>query len=162
MTSYLQLCSIVTLITCFSFSLHASCITLESVPTPNLVVSEDGNEVLMAEKSRFKAMVDRDLVTLDQVISEDLVYIHSNGSIDTKESYIAAIEDGSRAYNDITMKDAQVRTYGEVGIINAKCTYHRTTPEGRADNLSLFYTSVYAKIDGRWQHVSWQSFKMTE
>jgi ketosteroid isomerase-like protein len=135
---------------------------LDSVPIPILVVLDDGNEVLMAEKSRFKAMVEKDLVTLDQVIHEDLVYIHSNGSVDTKASYIAAIKDGSRAYNDITMEDAKVRTYGVVGIINAKCTYHRTTPEGRADNLTLYYTSVYAKIDGRWQQVSWQSFKVTE
>jgi ketosteroid isomerase-like protein len=160
MKSSIQLFSLIAMVLLFAVSSQALEITLW--PIVKSVSSDEDNAVIMAEKSRFKAMVEKDLVTLDQVIHDDLVYIHSNGSVDTKESYIAAIKDGSRAYDDITMEDAKVRTYGDVGIINAKCTYHRSTPEGRANNLTLFYTSVYAKIDGRWQHVSWQSFKVTE
>ena len=118
------------------------------------------DSVLQAEKTRFKAMVDEDLAMLDQVISEDLVYIHSNGSVDTKATYIGAISDGSRSYDDITIDNPRVRVYGDVGIINASCTYHRTSSEGRPNNLTLRYTSVYARLDGRWQHVSWQSFKV--
>ncbi len=127
-----------------------------------IIYVSDEDQVLQAEKSRFKAMVDGDHHALDQIIHPDLVYIHSNGEVDTKETFINAIRDGSRKYDDITMDETQVRVYGEVGIINAKCTYHRTTPEGRANNLSLFYTSVYAMIEGRWQHVSWQSYRLTE
>jgi ketosteroid isomerase-like protein len=127
-----------------------------------IIYISDEDQVLQAEKSRFKAMVDGDHHSLDQIIHPDLVYIHSNGEVDTKETFISGIRDGSRKYDDITMEESQVRVYGEVGIINAKCTYHRTTPEGRANNLSLFYTSVYARIEGRWQHVSWQSYRLTE
>lgn len=122
----------------------------------------DEDQVLQAEKSRFKAMVDGDHQSLEQIIHPDLVYIHSNGEVDTKETFISGIRDGSRKYDDITMDESQVRVYGEVGIINSKCTYHRTTPEGRANNLSLFYTSVYAMIEGRWQHVSWQSYRLPD
>lgn len=118
------------------------------------------DSVLQAERTRFKAMVDKDLAMLDQVISEDLVYIHSNGSVDTKATYIGPISDGSRSYDDITIDSPRVRVYGDVGIINASCTYHRTSSEGRPNNLTLRYTSVYARLDGRWQHVSWQSFKV--
>lgn len=119
-----------------------------------------GDSVLQAERNRFRAMVERDFDILDNLIGEDLVYIHSNGSSDTKESFIGAITDGSRLYDDITISDPKVRVYGSVGIINATCTYHRTSSEGRPNNLTLRYTSVYAKIDQRWQHVSWQSFKV--
>ena len=135
-----------------------------SVTSPLDITSPRDAEdpVLQAEKTRFKAMVDKDFATLDQVISEDLVYIHSNGNVDTKESFMAPLKDGSRSYDDITIKDPKVRMYGDVGIVNATCTYHRTTAEGRANNLSLLYTSVYAKIDDRWQHVSWQSYKVVE
>ncbi|NND35456.1 MAG: nuclear transport factor 2 family protein [Saprospiraceae bacterium] len=130
-----------------------------AIPNP---ISVDEGAVIQAEKSRFKAMVEKDFDALDKVIHNDLVYIHSNGSIDTKDSFIAPLKDGSRSYDDITIDDPKVRVYGEVGIINATCTYHRTTPEGRANNLTLLYTSVYAHVDDRWQHVSWQSFKVVE
>ncbi len=130
--------------------------------TPSDTNVSDEDEVLQTEKSRFKAMVDGDHHALEQIIHPDLVYIHSNGEVDTKETFISGIRDGSRKYDNITIDESQVRVYGEVGIINAKCTYHRTTPEGRPNNLSLFYTSVYAMIEGRWQHVSWQSYRLTE
>ncbi len=118
--------------------------------------------VLDAERTRFAAMVAKDFAILDHVIHEDLYYIHSNGSVDTKQSFINALKDGKRFYDDITIDESQVRTYGKVGIINAKCTYHRTSRKGQKNNLRLHYTSVYAKEKGRWQHVSWQSFKITD
>lgn len=119
-------------------------------------------EVLAAEKFRFSAMVVKDFSALDQIIHEDLYYIHSNGSVDTKATFIGALKDGNRYYDDITIDESNVRVYGDVGIINAKCTYHRTNDQGEKNNLRLHYTSVYAKLDGRWQHVSWQSFKILE
>lgn len=124
--------------------------------------STANKEVLAAEKSRFAAMVAKDFVALDQIIHEDLYYIHSNGSVDTKATFIGALKDGNRHYDDITIDQSSVRVYGEVGIINAKCTYHRTDDQGEKNNLRLHYTSVYAKLDGRWQHVSWQSFKIAK
>ena len=132
------------------------------IPCEIAVIQAAEDPVLQAEKTRFKAMVDKDFEVLDQVISEDLVYIHSNGSVDTKASFIMPLKEGTRSYDDITIDDPKVRVYGDVGIINATCTYHRQTAEGRPNNLTLRYTSVYAKIDGRWQHVSWQSFKVVE
>ncbi len=122
----------------------------------------DPESVLEAEKMRFRAMVERDFSALDQVIHEDLVYVHSNGSTDTKASFIGAIETGTRSYDNITIEDPKVRVYGDVGILNATCTYHRKAEDGTSNNLSLYYTSVYAWLDGRWQHVSWQSFRLSQ
>ncbi len=117
-------------------------------------------DVLQTEKARFAAMVVKNFEVLDKLISEDLYYIHSNGNIDTKKTFIEAIKNGSRSYDDITIEEPMVRIYGEVGIINAKCIYHRVDDEGKNNNLKLHYTSVYALLEGRWQHISWQSYKV--
>jgi hypothetical protein len=94
---------------------------------------------------------------LEKLLSDDLYYIHSNGSVDTKESFINSIKTGERYYDNIEIEDILVRIYGNTGIINGVCTYYRTD----ASNLKLRYTNVYVK-DKRagWQMVSWQSFKM--
>ena len=126
------------------------------------ILSVEQQEVLGVEKMRFKAMVEKDLNTLKDIIHDDLVYIHSNGSTDTKASFIEAIEMGKRFYEDITIRKEKIRIYGITGIINAQCTYHRTMPDGKPNNLSLYYTSVYVRNDGHWKHVSWQSFRLPD
>ena len=47
--------------------------------------------VLNAESARFEAMIRRDTVQLRQVLSDDLVYIHSNGLVETKMEHISSI-----------------------------------------------------------------------
>lgn len=116
--------------------------------------------ILELEQSRFNAMAEGNIELLDQIISDDLYYIHSNGNVDTKESFIGAIKDGTQSYDEIEINEAKTRIYGDAAIINGICTYHRRNPDGTPNNLQLKYTNVYAKIDNDWKMVSWQSFRM--
>jgi ketosteroid isomerase-like protein len=132
------------------FSIHSS-----------VAQSAARQQVLEAEKERFAAQVSKDYARLDKLISEDLYYIHSNGSVDTKSTFIGGIKDGSRSYEDITMEDTKVRVYhGRTAVINGLCTYLRTGENGQPNNLHLHYTSVYVKQGKQWQMVSWQSFRI--
>ncbi|MEN9703227.1 MAG: hypothetical protein RLZZ209_653, partial [Bacteroidota bacterium] len=47
-----------------------------------------------AELNRFKVMVAKDLTGLQAVLHKDLVYFHSSGQQDSKETYIASIASG--------------------------------------------------------------------
>jgi len=123
-------------------------------------VVEEGRSIINTELKRFDAMVEKDFQALDELINKELYYLHSNGNVDTKESFIAALQDGSRSYDSISMDTSNARIYGTVGIINGKCTYYRTDENGKENNLRLHYTSVYAHLDDRWQHVSWQSYRL--
>ena len=117
--------------------------------------------VLAVEKSRFEAMVKKDFDKLDLLISEDLCYVHSNGNIDTKASFIGAIRAGSSSYDDITVEKADIRIYENTAIINGECTFHRKKEDGSPNNTQLRYTNVYVKQHGAWQMVTWQSFKIS-
>jgi ketosteroid isomerase-like protein len=118
-------------------------------------------EVTAAETARFQAMVDKDFATLERLIGDDLHYIHSDGSTDTKEQFIGAIREGVRWYDDITIEELKVRVYGgETAVLNGRATFHRQGPDGEPANLSLYYTDVYVKRGGEWQMVSWQSLRL--
>nr|WKN39003.1 nuclear transport factor 2 family protein [Tunicatimonas sp. TK19036] len=119
------------------------------------------SSILALEKSRFDAMVRKDINKLNSLISDDLCYVHSNGKVDTKESFIGAIEAGSSSYDDITVEKANVRIYENTAIINGECTYHRKKEDGSPDNVQLRYTNVYVKQNGEWQMVSWQSYRIS-
>ena len=129
-------------------------------PTGIKIVAEEGRSIINTELKRFEAIVEKDYQALDELINKELYYLHSNGNVDTKETFIAAIQDGSRSYDSISMDTCNARIYGTVGIINGKCTYYRKDKNGKENNLRLHYTSVYAHLDDRWQHVSWQSYRM--
>ncbi|CAN5916221.1 hypothetical protein BH24BAC1_BH24BAC1_19520 [soil metagenome] len=128
---------------------------------PVLAQTAAEREVMDTEKKRFQAMVDRDFAVLEEVIDSDLYYIHSNGSTDTKETFIGGFRDGSRSYENITIQDLKARIYNKkTAILNSTCTYHRTGEDGQPNNLRLLYTNVYVKRNGKWQMVTWQSHRL--
>ena len=58
------------------------------------VFAEDSRvrEVLAADDARIAAMVAADSRALDPLLSEDLEYSHSTGSVDTKETLLGLIK----------------------------------------------------------------------
>lgn len=122
--------------------------------------SADEKAVVAAEKARFEAQVSKNIDVLNQLLADDLVYVHSSGNVDTKQSYIQSIKEGNSTYNSIDVQEQKVRLYGKTAIINGICYIKRPAVDGKNNDLKLRYTDVYVKKGGRWQMVTWQSFRM--
>lgn len=115
--------------------------------------------VIDTERQRFDAQVKQDYDVLDRVLANDLVYAHSNGKFDTKESYIQSIRDGKSIYDSIDILEQKVRIYGNTAIINGKILI-KATNNGETINTNLRYTDVYVRKGKQWQLVTWQSLKV--
>src|SRR3954464_15790315 len=50
------------------------------------------------EDRRYAAMVDADLDTLDDLLSDDVIYTHSDASVDTKKSYLDMLRSEELVY----------------------------------------------------------------
>ena len=114
-------------------------------------------EVLAADAERVRALLANDFAALEALLGDDLAYVHSNGMLDTKGSYINSLRSGASRYLTMDMSDVSVRTFGEdVAVINAK---FEATVQVRSGvvNPKPRVLIVYAKRDGRWQMVAWQS-----
>ncbi len=122
--------------------------------------SADEQAVVTAEKQRFAAQVSRDYDALGQLLADDLVYTHSNGNTDNKQAYIQSIRDGKSVYEQIDVTEQKVRLYGDVAFINGVCLIKLTT-NGASTNLKLKYTDAYARRNGKWQLITWQSLRLT-
>ena len=127
--------------------------------TAPLPESDAEKVVLETEKQRFEAQVKKDYAMLDRVLADDLVYNHSNGNTDTKQSYIQSIRDGKSKYDSIESQEQEVRVYGNTAIINGKCLI-KATNNGETINTTLKYTDVYVRKGNQWQMVTWQSLKV--
>ncbi len=113
-----------------------------------------------AELARFKVMVSKDRAGLEAVMHKDLVYFHSSGVADTKDSYIESIFNGKSNYLSISSSEMLTRVYGTTGINTGIVNIINLNAEGKDTPLKLRFTDVFVFEDGRWQMVSWQSTKL--
>ena len=112
--------------------------------------------VKSAELSRFQANVDADSKALSQLLDDNLEYVHSNGDLDTKSSFIEALVSGKRDYVAITPDIQSVRVVGDAAIIRGTAQVTVST-NGESRNLSIGYTDVWLWKDKRWQMTAWRS-----
>jgi hypothetical protein len=112
-----------------------------------------------AEAARFQANVDADAKVLGQVLDDALEYVHSNGDIDSKASFIESLTSGRRDYVATTFDIQGVRILGDVAIVRgtAKVT---VADNGQSRDLDLGYTDVWVWKDKRWQMTAWRSARM--
>lgn len=116
--------------------------------------------VRQLEKRRFEAQQTKDANALREILADDLVYTHSNGLQDGKASFIESITSGRQVYQSTEISGDTVRFYGsDLAIVTGQM---KTTAvvNGQTNNLRLRYTDVYARRNGRWQMVAWQSARL--
>jgi uncharacterized protein (TIGR02246 family) len=122
-----------------------------------LTAAQVEQEVLAADGERVRALLANDFEALEALLAADLTYVHSNGMLDTKASYIQSLRSGVSRYLTMDMSDVSVRALGEdVAVINAKFDA-RVLVRGNEVNPKPRVLIVYARRDGRWQMVAWQS-----
>jgi hypothetical protein len=130
-------------------------VTMMSAPC---FTKDSGRETALkaAELARFKANVDADAKALGLLLADDLDYVHSNGDIDTKKSFIESLTSGRRDYVSMSGDIQKVRIFGDVAIIRglAKVT---VATDGKSQDLEIGYTDTWIWKDDRWQMTAWHS-----
>ena len=129
--------------------------------TTEVAMSADERAVSAIERQRFDAQVSKNVAVLERVLANDLIYTHSSGNRDTKQSYIQSIRDGKSNYESIDVQEQTVRVYGNSAVINGVCLVKMNNNNTPTD-LKLRYTDVYVKKGGQWQMVAWQSLRLTQ
>ncbi len=115
-----------------------------------------GNEALAAEDQRYAAQLQQDFDALDRLLADDLVYIHSNALVDSKQSFIESLRSGSVKYLSMKRSDVRVRTFGCVAVITGLANYD-VHFNGKDLSVELRFHSLWTRRDGRLQFGSWQS-----
>ena len=116
----------------------------------------DTASVLKLERTRYQAMVSNDVVLLERLLSDRLVYTHSSGRRDSKDSYLAALRNHTVTYRGINQSvDGVERVHGVViisGSVEGSVISRNTSRR-----LSLVTTSVWADDGGSWRLVAFHS-----
>ncbi len=108
---------------------------------------------------RFALMVEGDTAALAGLLAEDLVYVHSSGAAESKAEFLEAIASGRMRYRAIADREAAVRTYGDAALVGGLVDV-QVTVGGQDAAPTLRYLAAYARQDGAWRLVAWQSTRV--
>ena len=62
------------------------------------MIDQSVDAVLAREDRRFQAMIENDQATLDELIADDLRFVHSNGLVEDKAEFLRKLATGDRRY----------------------------------------------------------------
>jgi ketosteroid isomerase-like protein len=115
-------------------------------------------EIEALEERRWKAQLDADLDTLEELLADELSYTHSNGVVDTKRSYIDAIDTKIFDYRRADRSDVAVSVLGDTAMVTGRVAMHVVANKGeRSVDLDSRYSAIWIRRDGNWRFLCWQS-----
>ena len=116
--------------------------------------------VTAADDARVAAMLAPTREKLAAVLSPDLRYAHSNGQVDTRESLIASLTDGSAFYSKYAYQERRF-TFPAPGLALMAGRFDvKAVVKGNAAESTISYLAVWRLEEGAWKFLAWQSCKV--
>ena len=109
------------------------------------------------ERERFRAMVDGDGQSLDELLADNLSYVHTNGKRETKQQFIDGITGGRRRYRQIEVQTQDVLPVGrETCVVTGRALIEMEANNG-ALLFPIAYTAIHTQEEGQWRLIAWQA-----
>ena len=87
------------------------------------------------------------------LFADELVFVHLNGHISSKQEWIAELRAKRFVYNTIDIKEAAAKVYGSTAVLVGRATF-KVTVNGSKGTYNLVYTEVYTRKKGQWKLVN--------
>lgn len=126
---------------------------------PSLAIADAREDVLAADARRFAAMVGGDLATLEGLLTEDLIYTHSNGLVETRAQLLESLRSGKLRYLAAERSGETVRLHGDTAIVTGQADL-KVSAQERELTLTVRFTEVWVKSGGGWKLAAWQSTRI--
>jgi hypothetical protein len=105
--------------------------------------------VLDLSKNKFGWMVRMQYDSLQAVLDDQLMFVHSNGWTETAHEFVEDIKTGKLKYVNIEVLESSARMYSGTAIVLGKGKF-TVELEGKPLTINLYYTEVYILKSGKW------------
>ena len=107
------------------------------------------------EHRRWQAMIESDLPVLEELLHPNLRYTHSTAVVDSKESYIKAIQEGVFDYRNIETSDVEIQLFGQLALIIGSANI-TVLARGKEFVLNSRYTCMWMQEEN-WRFLAWHN-----
>ena len=101
-------------------------------------------------------MLAKDVKRLERLLDEQLVYVHSSGVADSKQSYLTGLREGVWEYQRIARTEQSANVSGDAALVFNRLAISIKVrgAQKELDNRAL---AVWLRRDGAWRLVALQS-----
>ena len=122
-----------------------------SAAAPGTAAGGDAKAEVIAVHDRYrKALLEKDLATLDRIWSDDLVFINYRGDLLTKKQRMENVRTGATSFKSVQVGDQTVRAFGDSAVVTATVTLEGQY-SGQEGSGTYRATSVYTRQGGQWK-----------
>jgi len=118
-------------------------------------------EVMVSMMNLRNALLNKDSIALEKLLSNEVQYGHSNGMIETKKVLIHSIMSRTQNYKLIDPSDMDIKIYDNTAVVNTKLKVDMLFNNDPI-NLTMHALLVWIKKDNNWQLIARQSVKLNE
>lgn len=121
--------------------------------------SKSEKQVADAVQVLKKAMIDGDSIALTKLTSPFLSYGHSNGHIDTKQSFISSLASGKSDFVTIDLSEQTISVSGKTAIVR-HTLIGASNDGGKPGTVKLHVLTIWQKDGGNWKLLARQAVKL--
>ncbi|MES2945400.1 MAG: nuclear transport factor 2 family protein, partial [Pseudomonadota bacterium] len=82
------------------------------------MANPDEQSLLAAEEARRQAMLAGDTARLQHLLADTLMYTHSTGVKDDKQTWLQQLSSGALVYEKLEFEAPDTRVAGQTGLVN--------------------------------------------
>lgn len=117
--------------------------------------------IIDLDRKRMTAMAQKDTAALKNMLCKGLVYTHSSGRQDTKQSLIDAMESGKTVYTAVEPSEVKAQDLGNAVVLTGVAAIS-VNSNGKPNSFRVRFTDVYENQNGTWRMITWQSTKLPD
>jgi ketosteroid isomerase-like protein len=114
-------------------------------------------EIKAFEQNRYAAIVQKDYAALNRLMTDDLIYTHSNTTVEDKKAYFEALNIGKYNFISFSTDSTEYRTLKRNAILAAGIVHIHMMFFKTEVNMRGRFTAVYVRRKRRWQLAAWQT-----
>ena len=114
--------------------------------------NDDVDALIATDKRMQRAFVDRDVATLDRIITDDYVLIASGGSERSKPEILSEVASPDVVYAINESSDWAVRVHGDTAIVVATL-HQKGIDHGKPFDSDVKFSDTYIREHGKWRNV---------
>lgn len=118
--------------------------------------SADEGRILALETAWNHAEQTKDVAALDQLLAPDLVYIDYDGSISSKQEFLANVKSEGLSPEQITNEQQTAHVFGDCAVVTG-IYREKGANKGKPYNRRGRFTDTWVKVNNTWQCVASQS-----
>jgi ketosteroid isomerase-like protein len=109
------------------------------------------------EAERRAAMVASDAETLDRLIGEHALYVHTNGLYETKAEFMALVRNGTYRYKEVSQPEMNIRFLGQdVAVVTGRTILLAIIPDNSLKTVDGRSIVLWHRTNNAWRMQHYQ------